>query len=122
MALPSREDGRTDDWNEARDRRGERGGGSRGDACGAALSGSMGDSKPALTSALASHYSRFRVTKRVLLTGHSHQAWPDVGYAAQQRAWLDAAELVDDKWERASEQATRVREGFARLLGDAAGN
>ena len=42
-------------------------------------------------SALAVHYSRFRVSDRILLTGHSHQAWPDVGVAAQQRAWLDAA-------------------------------
>jgi kynureninase len=67
---------------------------------------------------LASHYSRFRVTDRILLTGHSHQAWPDVAFEAQQRAWLDAAELVDDKWERAFEQAARVRVGFARLLGD----
>lgn len=82
----------------------------------------MGDSESALTSALATHYSRFRVTERVLLTGHSHQAWPDVGFEAQQRAWLDAAELVDDKWDRAAEQAARVRAGFARLLGDSAEN
>ena len=82
----------------------------------------MGDSKSALTSALAAHYSLFRVTERVLLTGHSHQAWPDVGLEAQQRAWLDASELVDGKWERAAEQAARVREGFARLLGDSAEN
>ena len=67
---------------------------------------------------IARHYSRFRVADRVLLTGHSHQAWPDVGFEGQQRAWLDAAELVDDKWARAAEQAARVREGFARLLGD----
>jgi len=67
---------------------------------------------------LAAHYSRFRVTERILLTGHSHQAWPDVAFEAQQRAWLDAAELVDGKWDRAFEQATRVRGGFARLLGD----
>ena len=58
----------------------------------------------------------------MLLTGHSHQAWPDVGFEAQQRAWLDAAELVDDKWERAATQAGRVRDGFARLLGDSADN
>lgn len=69
--------------------------------------------------ALAAHYSHFRVAERILLTGHSHQAWPDIAFEAQQRAWLDAAELVDDKWERAEEQASRVREGFARLLGDA---
>jgi kynureninase len=67
---------------------------------------------------LAAHYSRFRVTERILLTGHSHQAWPDVAFEAQQRAWLDAAELVDDKWAHAFEQAARVRAGFARLLGD----
>jgi kynureninase len=82
----------------------------------------MGDSKSALTSTLAAHYARFRVTERVLLTGHSHQAWPDVGFEAQQRAWLDAAELVDSKWERAAEQAARVRTGFARLLGDSPEN
>jgi kynureninase len=71
---------------------------------------------------LAAHYTAFRVSERLLLTGHSHQAWPDVGFAAQQRAWLDAAEFVDGKWDKAAEQATRVRAGFARLLGDAPEN
>ncbi len=71
--------------------------------------------------ALAPDYSRFRVGERLLLTGHSHQAWPDVGFDAQQRAWLDAAEHVDEKWERAEEQAERVRRGFRRLLGDRSG-
>jgi kynureninase len=65
---------------------------------------------------LARHYSRFRVAERLLLTGHSHQAWPDAGFEAQQQAWLDAAEYVDLKWERAAEQAARVRAGFATLL------
>ena len=51
--------------------------------------------------ALAADYSHFRVGERLLLTGHSHQAWPDCGLAAVQRCWLDAAELVDDKWDRA---------------------
>jgi kynureninase len=72
--------------------------------------------------ALAPHYSRFGVTSRILLTGHSHQAWPDVGFEAQQQAWLDAARYVDDKWERAFAQADRVRKGFARLLGDRSGD
>jgi kynureninase len=71
---------------------------------------------------LSLHYSRFRVGERLLLTGHSHQAWPDVGFEAQQRAWLDAADLLDEKWERAAAQAAAVRAGFARLLGDAASN
>jgi kynureninase len=68
--------------------------------------------------ALAVHYSRFRVSERLLLTGHSHQAWPDVGFDAQQQAWLDAAELVDEKWSRAEEQAERVRAGWRRLIGE----
>jgi kynureninase len=72
--------------------------------------------------ALARHYSRFRVADRILLTGHSHQAWPDVGFEAQQRAWLDAAAFVDDKWPAAEAQAARVRVGFARLLGDEPAN
>jgi kynureninase len=67
---------------------------------------------------LAAHYSRFRVAERLLLTGHSHQAWPDVAFAAQQQAWMDAAELVDDKWERAMGVAARVRVHWRRLLGD----
>ena len=73
-------------------------------------------------SELARHYSRFRVSERLLLTGHSHQAWPDVGFEAQQRAWLDAAELVDEKWERAAEQAAQVQAGFRRLLNDPDGD
>ncbi len=70
---------------------------------------------------LAGHYSRFAVAERLLLTGHSHQAWPDVGLEAQLAAWIDAARYVDDKWERAFEEAERVRAGFGRLLGDAGG-
>jgi selenocysteine lyase/cysteine desulfurase len=71
--------------------------------------------------ALAPHYSRFRVADRLLLTGHSHQAWPDCGFEAQATAWLDAARLVDDKWDAAFARAELVREGFTRLLGDAGG-
>jgi selenocysteine lyase/cysteine desulfurase len=67
---------------------------------------------------LAKHYTRFRVGERILLTGHSHQAWPDVAFEAQQQAWLDAAEFVDDVWDKAFEKANEVRRGFARLLDD----
>lgn len=66
---------------------------------------------------LAVHYSRFRVADRLLLTGHSHQAWPDCGLEGQADAWNDAAELADEKWGRAMEKAERVRRGYARLLG-----
>jgi len=67
---------------------------------------------------LAKHYRRFRVTERILLTGHSHQAWPDVGFEAQAQAWLDTAEHVDDVWDLAFAKADEVRRGFARLLDD----
>jgi len=70
--------------------------------------------------ALAAHYSRFRVEERLLLTGHSHQAWPDVSFDGQLGAWADAAEGVDDKWDRAEKMAESVRRGFARLLGASA--
>jgi kynureninase len=75
-----------------------------------------------MTTSLSQHYSHFRVAERLLLTGHSHQAWPDVGFEAQQQAWLDAADFVDAKWERAAEQAARVQAGFRRLLGDPDGD
>jgi kynureninase len=67
---------------------------------------------------LAAHYTRFRVAERLLLTGHSHQAWPDVALEGQLAAFEDAALHVDDKWERAFAQAERVRDGFRALLGD----
>ncbi len=74
------------------------------------------------SNALAPHYRRFRVDQRLLLTGHSHQAWPDVAERGLQRCFADAAEHVDDKWARAEERAERVRRGFARLLDDPDGD
>jgi kynureninase len=87
----------------------------------------VGDSGEALTirdaselyrtpNPLAAQYSRFRVSERLLLTGHSHQAWPDCAARGQMQAFDDAAEYVDAKWDRAAERADRVRAGFARLM------
>ena len=67
--------------------------------------------------ALAPHYSVFRVHERLLLTGHSHQAWPDVGFDGQRQAWLDAAEHVDDKWRIAAQKGEQVMAGYRRLMG-----
>jgi kynureninase len=49
---------------------------------------------------LKPHFSRFlaRHPQRLHFCAHSHHPWPDVSFDAQQRAWLDAAELIDDKW------------------------
>ena len=49
-------------------------------------------------SALRAAYSRFLVKDRVLLSGHSHQAWPDVVRDALGRFFDDSAAFVDDKW------------------------
>lgn len=68
--------------------------------------------------ALAGHYSRFRVADRLLLTGHSHQAWPDVAVHGQLQAFDDAARDVDAKWAKASVQADAVAAGIRTLLGD----
>ncbi len=37
--------------------------------------------------------------ERLHFAAHSHHAWPDVSFEAQQRAWLDAARLADEKWD-----------------------
>ena len=65
---------------------------------------------------LAPHYSAFRVSERLLLTGHSHQAWPDVGREGVMEAWDDAALHADEKWGRAFAKAERVRDGFRHWL------
>lgn len=70
---------------------------------------------------LAQHYSRFRVADRLLLTGHSHQAWPDVAELGQLDAFADAARAVDEKWDLAAVKAAEVSAGFAALLDDPGG-
>ena len=64
--------------------------------------------------ALARHYSRAGVADRLALTGHSHQAWPDVALDGQTEAFDDAAALLDEKWDRALAKADRVRSGLSR--------
>jgi selenocysteine lyase/cysteine desulfurase len=45
------------------------------------------------------HFSRFLSAGVLHAAAHSHHPWPDVTFAAQQQAWLDAARLHDDKWD-----------------------
>jgi kynureninase len=71
-----------------------------------------------LAERLAPHYAKFDVAGRLLLTGHSHQAWPDVALAGQLEAFEDAARDVDAKWGRAFSKADRVRDGFRTFLAD----
>ncbi len=48
------------------------------------------------------HFSRFLTAQpgRLHVAAHSHHPWPDVSFDAQGQAWLDAAELIDGKWDR----------------------
>jgi kynureninase len=65
---------------------------------------------------LAPHYRAFRVSERLLLTGHSHQAWPDCAREGLEQCFHDAATEVDDKWGPAFEKAERVRRGIRAWL------
>ena len=64
-------------------------------------------------------YSRFLRDDRILLTGHSHQAWPDIAADGLLRSFADAAEFVDDKWAHAAQAASAVRVAAAACLGGA---
>src|SRR5690606_2154258 len=130
--LPPREDGRADHRRQGRHRRLQRGRLPALDAVPAGVPGSLGRPEPAVAvrrgppldelraspNALAPHYSRFGVTERLLLSGHSHQAWPDVAFDGLAECFADAAEAVDGKWARAEAKAEEVREGYRRLLVD----
>ena len=58
---------------------------------------------------LSKHYKDFKVTERILLTGHSHQAQPDVAREGILECWKDASELADDKWGKVFDVADKVR-------------
>jgi len=48
------------------------------------------------------HFSRFlnAAPDRLHFAAHSHHPWPDVSFDAHQQAWLEAARLADQKWDR----------------------
>ena len=73
-------------------------------------------------SALSRHYTHFDVANRLLLTGHSHQAWPDVAFEGQKQAWLDAAAMADGKWGAVEGKVNRVSEGYRMLMGGCSGD
>lgn len=69
---------------------------------------------------LAAHFSRYFEANpgRLHFAAHSHHPWPDATEAAQRRCWLDAATLLDRKWEHVlGEVLPRAQGHVARLLG-----
>lgn len=71
---------------------------------------------------LAKYYKDFRVTERILLTGHSHQAQPDCALEGIKECWDDASWYADDKWEKVFEVADKIRNYFAKLIDDSPKN
>lgn len=72
--------------------------------------------------ALRAHYTQFLgapdgASRRILLTGHSHQAWPDAARAGQDAAFVDAATHVDDKWARVFAVQDELRAYIAERIG-----
>ncbi|MEX2364513.1 MAG: hypothetical protein WD597_12865, partial [Balneolaceae bacterium] len=70
-----------------------------------------------LAKKLIPHYSLFRVSERLLFTGHSHQAWPDVALEGQAEYFHVSAEKVDQKWEAAFEK-TEILRNYLRAFYD----
>lgn len=62
-----------------------------------------------LANRLIPHYSHFDVSNRLLFTGHSHQAWPDVALDGQYEYFYTCANKVDEKWSVAFEKTEKLR-------------
>lgn len=64
-------------------------------------------------------FSRFLQSdpERLHFAAHSHHPWPDVSYEAHEQAWVDAARLMDDKWDHIfGTVVPRARQQIASLL------
>lgn len=74
--------------------------------------------------ALREHYGDFLdprgAARKILLTGHSHQAWPSVAKQGLIEAYEVAARDVDDKWEAVFSAQDELRAHLSERLGGAA--
>ena len=71
-----------------------------------------------LAQKLQPYYSDFKVDERILLSGHSHQAWPNVAKQGMIECYNDAAKHVDDKWGAAFAKADLVKRFYLNLMHD----
>jgi kynureninase len=73
--------------------------------------------------ALRAHYQDFLdprgAPRRILLTGHSHQAWPSAARAGTLEAYELAARDVDDKWSAVFAAQDELRAHIAGRIGGA---
>jgi selenocysteine lyase/cysteine desulfurase len=69
---------------------------------------------------LKSEFIRFLESNpdRLHFAAHSHHPWPDVSYEAHRQAWVDAADLMDDKWDHIfGTVVPQTRQDIAAVLG-----
>lgn len=71
---------------------------------------------------LASAYTGSSVSQRIQLTGHTHQALPDVAQAAYQEHWDCLSKYGEERWDEVFDKAYTLREGFAAMIDDEAEN
>ena len=66
---------------------------------------------------LRHRFGEFTKQDRLHFAAHSHHLWPDVTLEAHTRAWQDAADLVDEKWDPIFEELLTATQGHvARVL------
>ncbi len=71
---------------------------------------------------LAPAYSASSVAQRIQLTGHTHQALPDMAQAAYQEHWGCLSKYGEERWDEVFGKAYTLREGFAAMIDDEAEN
>ncbi len=65
---------------------------------------------------LAQDYQHAAVDSRIMLTGHIHQAIPDVAEAGYQEHWDCLNKYGEERFDVVFDKAARVRRGFAGLV------
>jgi len=70
-----------------------------------------------LANRISPHYTHFDVQNRLLFTGHSHQAWPDIALEGLKESFSSAANEVDNKWDAAFKKTELLR-GYLRNFYD----
>lgn len=76
------------------------------------------DSIDTIARNLQPHYSHFDVANRLLFSGHSHQAWPDVALDGLRESFTTAASDVDTKWATAFEKTEKLRNYLRNFYDD----
>jgi len=66
--------------------------------------------------AIASDYSHANVAARIMLTGHVHQAIPDVAEKGYAEHWEALNKYGEERWELVFSKAAAVRRGFATRI------